>query len=331
MTITTTVGVRLSTAFGSATASRGPSSTALAPAEAAAQFEGASFVVAVVVLVAVGVLVVVWRVMKHWESARVRVGGGGGDGCGGCCDVEKGKIGRCRLPGASSRKGDNGGIGIHSSCLSGSTLSVSEASGGHERGEGGDPSGAAEDSGGALSSSGGATPTAFSANTVVDDPTAGNRDSSSTGKSSYVSAAEYSDPDNGFVCTTISEPSGSHTFTNSPGTYEPGQLLVSPLPETTASDESVNAAVHVHWHAASSRGRALDGCGAAVPSWHRQPLGQSSTSSSSAMSPVPAPEHTAARGDTLGCEGEDTVRDSAPQGYGSLQERLAGKYPPRWG
>lgn len=185
--------------------------------------------------------------------------------------------------------------------------------------------------------------TASSGNSVscgsVSD-SAGDRDSSCAGPSSYISAVEYNEPDGESIHSnqsttpsSYSESEGLHSpldrtsLLRSPPSSNPGQILINPfefqLPLTisttavSASDVESNRI----WET-----RALGGSDIVSP--RRHPLSGDDTTS-----PMFVLEHKATGHSVRGVTGpgERGGRCSVPQITGSLQERLLGKYPARWG
>lgn len=163
---------------------------------------------------------------------------------------------------------------------------------------------------------------------------AGDHDSSS---SSYISAVEYNGLDGESIHSNQSTTPSSYSETGgplnrtsllrSPPSSNPGQTLINPfefqLPLTisTTAVSASDVGSNCIWET-----RALGGSDFVSP--RRHPLSGDDTTS-----PVFVLEHKATGHSVRGVTGpgERVGQRSVPQITGSLQERLLGKYPARWG
>lgn len=261
-----------------------------------------AFVVMASVLAGCTSLVIVWFL---WQTNRNKPHAG---------DMEGG-VKSPHLPGmvAAGQRLEGGRAGGRWSILSGSELYGSEPGAGDGQGI----------SRSATASSGGSAPRG-SASDAED------RVSSSAGASSYLSAAEYKELDGKSICSTSSSSSsendGPHSPTNTlaPLSFNPGQILINPGTTPTTAVSAINAST-----TESSRiweNRALGGPGCFVSSCRHPFSGED-------MSPALVLEHKEAGDPGRSFTGPEkrVERRPVPRITGSLQERLLGKYPARWG
>lgn len=159
---------------------------------------------------------------------------------------------------------------------------------------------------------------------------AGDRGSSSAGaSSSYLSAVEYNELDSESICSSSSsENGGPHSPISvlAPLSFGPGQMLINSDNTTpTIAASAINASTAESSRVRENRALGEPDC---LVSSCRHPLSGDGT-----VGPVLVLGHREAGGPGCGSTGPEGCvgRHSVPQVTGSLQERLLGKYPARWG